>query len=193
MGKDEAARALLDYAGATFYSDKDPVKALSKLDKVLLDHAQVLGEAKTPEPLYGEICLRRGLLLVYLGRFDEARRVLEEVSTLGTVEKDGEFYFNLGFCYMELHEPERAKPEFLRALDIGLPDDHSLKTHFYLGVVYFRTRSYGRALREFEFCEANINKSTLPLRGLYKWLALTCKNIGREENARIYSELASRN
>ena len=74
---------------------------------------------------------------------------------------------------------------------MGLPEDRIVKTHFYLGVVYFHMRAYGKALQEFEYCEANVSKSTLPRRGLYKWLALVCRNVGREESARKYSQLAA--
>jgi tetratricopeptide (TPR) repeat protein len=189
LGRNRSMRALVDSTDASFYMGRDPKKALQKFDSVSRKYADVLG---LPEEigLYGENQLRRGLLLVELKRYREARPVLEEVLTLD-VEKDSAFYFNLGICYLELRESELARQRLLQALGMGLPEDRIVKTHFYLGVVYFRTRAYGKALQEFEFCEANINKSTLPLRGLYKWLALTCRNVGREESARKYSQLAA--
>jgi tetratricopeptide (TPR) repeat protein len=191
LGKEEAKRALVKYTEGSFYmgyGNRNPAKALEKFDEVLRRHAGILHEPKE-NFLYAEIQLRRALMLVELKRFREAKPVMEEVLSLD-VEKDSDFYFDLGICYMELRDSESAKQQFLRALDMGLPKERTIKAHFYLGVVYFRLRAYGQALKEFEFCEANIHGSTLPLRGLYKWLALTCRNVGREENARRYSELA---
>ena len=115
--------------------------------------------------------------------------MLEEVLTLD-VEKDADFHFNLGICYMELEESELARQKLLQALGMGLSEDRVVKTHFYLGVVYSQMRAHGKALQEFEFCEANIGKTSLPLRGLYKWLAVTHRIVGREENARRYLRLA---
>lgn len=193
FGDDETKRALVDYEEASFYlnyRNRDSVKALEKFDWVLQQHGEILRQPKQSF-LYAETQLRRGLLLVELKRFREARPVMEEVLSLN-LERDSNFYFMLGICYMELGEAKSAKQYFLRALDMGLPEDRIVKAHFYLGVVYFRLRAYGQALKEFEFCESNISGSALPLRGLYKWLALTCRNVGREDNARKYSELAAK-
>ena len=194
LGPDETMRALVDYTDASFYmgyTDRNPTKALEKFNRALRKHARILRDPRTRELLYGEIQLRRGLLLVELERYKEARPVLEEALTLD-VEKDAAFHFNLGSCYTELHEWNLAKQQLLQALEKGLPDDRVVRAHFYLGIVYFRTKAYGKALREFEFCEANISKSTMPLRVLYKWLALTCQSTGREENARKYLHLAAK-
>lgn len=126
-----------------------------------------------------------------LEHYKEARPVLEEALTLN-VEKDAAFHFNLGRCYTELHQWSPAKKHFLQALKMGLPEDRVVRTHFYLGTIYFQTRIFGNALQEFELCEANISKSTMPRRVLYKWLALTCRVLGREENATKYSQLAAK-
>lgn len=190
LGDEKGMRALVDSTEASFYMGRNPKKALTKFEHVARKYADVL---RLPHEtgLYGENQLRRGLLLVELKRYEEARPVLEEVLTLG-VEKDADFYFNLGICYMELRESELAKQKFLHALSVGLSEDRVVKTHFYLGVEYFRTRAYGKALHEFEFCEANISKTTLPLRGLHEWLGLTCRNVGREESAQRYLRLAKK-
>ncbi|HEU5411760.1 MAG TPA: tetratricopeptide repeat protein [Candidatus Acidoferrales bacterium] len=191
LGKDETKRALVDYTEASFhmgYRDRDPVKALEKLDSVLRKHAEILRDRRTRELLYGEIQLRRGLLLVEFKRFQEARKILKEVLELD-VGKDAAFYFNLGRCHTELKEWDMATSQLLKALDMGLPEDSAVRTHFYLGTIYYQQGAHGKALQEFEFCEANLGRSTMPSRVLYKWLALTCQTIGRDENARRYSEL----
>jgi tetratricopeptide (TPR) repeat protein len=194
LGGDRTMRALVDYTDASFYMgyrDRDPAKALQKFDAVLRTHAEILREPKTRDLLYGEIQLRRGFLLLEFKRYQEARVALEDVLGLN-VEKDAEFYFDLGRCYTELHEWTAAAQRLLQALDMGLSEDRLVRAHFYVGTVYYHTKAYGKALQEFEYCEANISKSTMPARVLYKWLALTCQTVGREEDARRYSHLAAK-
>ncbi|MGB7025061.1 MAG: tetratricopeptide repeat protein, partial [Candidatus Acidiferrales bacterium] len=182
-------RLLVEYDDACLcMSERKPEDAFRKFKSMLTRHAEVL---KTPEEsgYYREIQLRHGLLLVELKRYREARPIMEEVLALD-VEKDGAFYFSLGICYLALHEKDLARQQFCEALRLGLPDEKLVDSHFYLGVAYFRMRAYAKALQEFEFCEANIRKSTLPLRGLYKWLALTCRNLDLREEAKRYFVLS---
>ena len=192
LGQDATKRALVDSAEASFYMgyvERNPAKALEKFDRVLKQHAEILHDPKQ-NFLYGEIQLRRGLLLVEFKRFREAKPVMEEVLSLD-VEKNSDFYFDLGRCYTELKEWNLATPQLLKALDMGLSEDRVVRAHFYLGTIHYQQGAHGKALQEFEFCEANLCNTTMPSRVLYKWLALTCRTIGRNESAQRYLQLAA--
>ncbi|MHB8539560.1 MAG: tetratricopeptide repeat protein [Candidatus Acidiferrales bacterium] len=190
VGEDRSMRALVDSTDASFYMGRNPKKALDKFDSVSRRYADIL-HCPEERSQYGENQLRRGLLLVELKRNREARRVLEEVLTLD-VEKNGDFYFSLGICYLALRENDLARQQFCEALRLGLPEQKLVDSHFYLGVAHFRMRGYARALHEFEFCETNIGKSNLPSRGVNKWLALTCRNLGLQEEAKRYAALGKK-
>ena len=190
LGEGGDMRALVESVDASFYMGRDPKKALEKFDSVSRRYSDVLRRPEE-EGLYGENQLRRGLLLVELKHHKEARPVLEEVLKL-CVEKDGAFYFSLGICYLALHKKDLARQQFCEALRLGLPEQKLVDSHFYLGVGYFRARAYAKALQEFEFCETNIGKSNLPPKGLYKWLALTCRNLDLHDDAKRYAALSKK-
>lgn len=185
-------RLLVDYDDACLcMAERRPEDALRKFDAMLKRHSDAL---KTPEDkgYYSEIQLRRGLLLVELERHREARPNLEEVLSL-EVEKDGAFYFSLGICYMHSRETGLSVQQFLEGLRLGLPEHQVVQAHYYLGTLYYRMGSYGKALQEFEFCETNAGESRPPLGWVYSKLASTCRKLGLQEDAERYSKLIARN
>jgi tetratricopeptide (TPR) repeat protein len=190
LGGDRGVRALVEFTDASFYMGLDPKTALAKLDSISRNYSDVL---RRPEErgLYGETQLRRGLLLVELKRYRKARPILEEVLALD-VEKNGEFYFSLGLCYLALRETEPAGQQFREALHLGLAEQKLVDCHFYLGVVDFRTKAYAKALQEFEFCRRNHNKTKLPAKTLYKWLAATCTRLFLTDDAERYRQLSDK-
>lgn len=191
LGESEEMRTLIDHADASFYMGRNSKKALRKFDLVLKKHGEILLDPQMRELVYGEIQLRRALLLVELKQYEKARPVIEEVLDLD-VEKDGQFYFSLGICYLALRENELARKHFEEALRLGLPEQKLVDCHFYLGVAYFRVGAYARALPELKSCESNIGKSKLTARTLYKWLSATCLGLSLFEDSKRYKNLSAK-
>lgn len=190
LGEDRGVRALVDSAEASFYMGQDPRKALEKYDLVSRKYADVLRSSEE-KGLYRENQLRRGLLLVELKHYRKARAVMEEVLKFD-VEKNGEFYFSFGICYLALHENELARQQFGEAIRLGVPEQKLIDCRFYLGVAYFRMQMYAKALHEFESCQSHTSKSKLPLKTLYRWLGLTCQQLSLTEEARRYKDLSAK-
>lgn len=164
--------------------------ALEKLDHMLEEHRQTLSRPEHRD-LYEEVQVRRGTLLVALGRFKEARSVLEE-SLAFEIEpgKRGDVMYNLGVSLMRIGELERAGDVFLRLLENGARRDYVASAHYNLGVIYSKEGAPARALQEFEWCIPHADEANIPKQNLYGWLAKVSDDLGLKADADRYDKLA---
>ncbi len=165
-------------------------EAIRKFDCLLDKYRRILHTPEN-EDLYRETQIRRGLLLAGVGRFREARTVLEEslVFVDSTGDRD-DLLCNLGRCYFELGYRDRAEETFLGLLKTGPSSAHVVWAHFFLGVIYSREGAHPKALLEFEWCLARAEEGQIPKANLFLWLAAASRNLGFEDDAKSYEKLA---
>jgi tetratricopeptide (TPR) repeat protein len=181
-----------DFGEASLYwHEGNREKALGKLGELLKSYAQLLS---TPEhrDLYEETQFRRGILLTELGRYGEARTVLEECLAFELEPSDkGDVLYNLGLCYLKTGEPHRAKEKLLETLDHGAKNAYLIAAHYFLGLIYSREEAHARALQEFERCLPRSEEAQIPKQHVYLWLATTARALGLRADADRYEKLAN--
>jgi tetratricopeptide (TPR) repeat protein len=141
--------------------------------------------------VYHQIQIRRGSLLVGLGRFREARAVLGECLSFPLDANDERHVlYSLGASYANLAESERAKEALGQALRRGLQGSDAVSAHYYLGTIYSTEKAYAEALVEFEWCLARVEEGQIPKQHICQWLASTARTLGMREDADRYEKLA---
>jgi tetratricopeptide (TPR) repeat protein len=166
------------------YSD-----ALQALDALLPDCMQLRNTEYSY--IYEGLQVRRGYMLVHLGRYKEAYEQLREAVTFDLQEADKELVtFYLGLCSYELNELETAKRYFKYVISSNLDADLVVRSHYYNGLALYRTGAMAWAKQEFEACEAKVAGSSIPKAALYEMLAATSESLGQDREAARYKYLA---
>jgi len=190
LPRDRASRMSLIYLQAAVdYAEGEQKDALRGLERLEEQYSHLLA---LPEYRYLRegAELRRGILLTWFSRFDEALGFLERALGFETEEKDAHFYLSLANCYFFLGRPAEAEPYFLRALQVGLTPYWEVKAREFLGAAYHRRQAYALAKTQFEWCLAHHKDSDIPERDLLKWLASTSRMLNLPDEAAIYERKA---
>lgn len=163
-------------------------RTLKKLNRIWKQHS-TLWKSDDVRDLYEELQFNRGRLLATIGDWRIALPVLEECLTFSR-PKHPELYANLGICYFQAKEWEKAVENLKLALSKGLSPDYSSAIHYYLGRVSYLKGALPKAVKEFELALADATAAGTSLKVIYDALAKSCQHLGlREESAR-YSRLA---
>lgn len=172
------------------WHEGDRDKALEILDRLYADYRQLL---LTPEhrDLYERVQTSRGMLLTELTRYGEARQLLEECLSFDSqlIDKLGVLR-DLGLCFVQLGQAERAKGRFQEVLQNGAQGAYAADAHYYLGTIYSAEKAYAKALMEFEWCLAHVEEGQIPKQHICQWLASTARTLGMREDAERYERLA---
>jgi Flp pilus assembly protein TadD len=104
-----------------------------------------LTEAQREHPEDARVHNFRGIVLVRLGKNDEAATAYREAIRLDPQMEDA--YRNLGFLKWNEHELEPAREVLDRAVQLSPNDSFA---HYYLGRVLLDEQVYARAIREIE-------------------------------------------
>lgn len=165
-------------------------KALQNLDRLQREHRDLLLTAQH-RSLYKQIQIVRGTALLAVTRYREARDVLEECLSfhLGA-DDERHVLYNLGACYANLGENERAKHALAESLRTGMQGSDAVSAHYYLGKIYFAEKAYAKALKEFEACLPDIEQAQIPRGHLFEWLASTARAAGKVADGQRYETLA---
>lgn len=151
--------ALLAHSGAHSVEGKRD-QALAELDLALRNYPDVL-ETAGYRFLYEEIQLRRGLLLIWLGRLKEARDTLQECQGFDLSRDERcRVLSNLGGCYYDLGELDHALGPLTESLRVCEDCEHAFIAHSHLGVIYYKQGALAKALLEFEWCESHPQEKT---------------------------------
>jgi RHS repeat-associated protein len=165
-------------------------EALAILDRLQREYGELLLTTDHRE-LYEQVQIVRGGALRALARFREARTVLEECLRFHLSAKDERHVlYNLGLCYGDLGESERAKQALLEALQKGLQGSDAVSSHYYLGTIYSAEKAYAKALMEFEWCLAHVEEGQIAKKHICEWLASTAQSLGMKGDAERYERLA---
>ena len=168
--------------------DRD--RALAILNRLHKEHLQLLLRPEHHE-LYARVQSSRGMLLTELTRYREAKQLLEECLTFDPdlIDKVGVLR-DLGVCFDQLKQAERAKGYFQEALQNGAQGSYAFDAHYYLGTIYYAERAYGKALMELKWCLDHIDQGQLPKKHICEWLARTARTLGMKEDAERYDKVA---
>jgi tetratricopeptide (TPR) repeat protein len=209
LGRTDEARKLLHIARQSF-GDTDEAHARGDLIQVQLDSLEGKWESVLPllnhmvkrygdilrhpqvRDVYEEVELRRGMLLAHLGRFREALPLLEECLNFTGPLITSHLFYELGRCYVDAGDLDRARSSFTRAFGLGLDEVRTSSAHFNLGRIHMRNEAYAKALTEFELAEAHADAAKTSKKSIYKAMSVSYDKLGQAEKARTYLELASK-
>jgi len=160
--------------------------ALKKLDEIGRRYPATLGQAEN-EDLPELIDKYRGIALYKLGRFAEARALLERAA--GAEQDQAGALYYVGRCCYDMGDLEAAKDYLRRSLSLELDTDYQPVAHYVLGLAYYWTGQSAWASPEFQWCLEN-DKSEF----VKKWKVLTAlmnasKALGLEEDAEKYARM----
>jgi tetratricopeptide (TPR) repeat protein len=193
VSRSEAASAYADYEEAfAWRGERRFEDAVRMYDRVLSAFPRILDVSENRE-IYESAEIGRGIALATLGRAEEALPVLEEALSYAiSDEKRGDVFYNLGYCFQIMNQPEKAKSAFEQALRLCTDPIGVLGSRYNLGTIYAKEGALGKALQEFEWCEAHLTDGDLPRDYVYGWLVKVLRAVGRPTEAERYQKLISR-
>jgi tetratricopeptide (TPR) repeat protein len=153
-----------------------------KRDGEMLRHPQM-------RDVYEEVQWRRGMLLASFGKFRDALPLLQESLNFKSLV-DADLYFQLGRCYIESGDRERAREALTKAIEMGLDDTSASTAHFNLGTIFMRQEVYGKAIEELGLAETHADREGIPKGYIYKALAVSYQRLGMFKEAKHYAQLS---
>ena len=172
------------------WHEGDRAEALDILNRLDTSCRSMLTKSEHQE-LYQQIQGSRGMLLTELSRYKEATPLLEQSLYFDSrvIEKEAVLR-DLGLCYLETGDRDRAKTAFEECLKERAHGVYATQVRYYLGTIYFERAAFARALLEFEACVPASEEARLPLEHIYGYLARTARHLGMEGEAERYDKLA---
>jgi tetratricopeptide (TPR) repeat protein len=165
-------------------------EAHKKLERLWKDYAKDLRDPNQRD-LYEMVVLKRGILLAQGKRPGEAIPILREAVSFALDKKThGDVCFNLGVCYFNLRDWEKAKEYFRVAAEQSSPE-YMIKAHYYLGVIHTLDGAYARALQELVQVEPHMGAPGITRSKLYELMAKVCRELGQADDADRYEKQAS--
>jgi tetratricopeptide (TPR) repeat protein len=155
---------------------------LPALDRMLDRYGDLLHQPQLRD-MYEQVQLRRGMRLAYLGRFKEALPLLEEAVPFDLPQSEGNLYHELGRCYLDKQDYERAKDAFTKAVELGIHDSRAADAHWNIAVIFLRKDSAARALEELRLAEEHATAAGTSKKNIYKAMAVAFHELGMIEDA----------
>ncbi|XP_042709803.2 tetratricopeptide repeat protein 24-like isoform X4 [Chrysemys picta bellii] len=126
----------LSKAGTTSLKNNEAAQALSMFKK-----AYILADG-VPETQSQKMCLfNLGAAYIAMGKPKKGLKCLLKCKSKGSVEKDGDFYFNIAAAYEEMKEYSKAVKFYQRAISEYIPSE---------------TQSISDALIKLGYCSVNV-------------------------------------
>jgi len=139
--------------------------------------------------LYEAAVTQRGIILATVGRAQEALPLLEEALAFTiSDEKRSDIFYNLGYCFQIMNQPEKAKSAFEQTLRLCTDPVGILGSRYNLGTIYANEGAFDKALHELEWCEAHLGDGDLRPDYVYGWLFKVLRAAGRHAEAERYRE-----
>ncbi|PYV81358.1 MAG: hypothetical protein DMG93_15630 [Acidobacteria bacterium] len=88
--------------------------------------------------LYEDLQERRGFALTSLRRYAEALPILKEAASFTKDSDPHLVYFYMGICYQDTSQPASAKEALLRAIQLGVSNEHEASARYRLGIFIFQ-------------------------------------------------------
>ncbi|MGO9641184.1 MAG: tetratricopeptide repeat protein [Candidatus Acidiferrales bacterium] len=163
-------------------------EALEILDRIVAKYGSLLARSEKRH-LYERIQANRGSHLVYLGRFSDARPLLEEALSFDEAIKGARFYYDLGLMYFHLDQLSPSKEHFEKSLRMGLANGWGGQAHYYLGLIYAGEGALAKAKNELELSLGDIETSKLSKQDIYRRLTELSTALGLHDQAQAYKQL----
>jgi tetratricopeptide (TPR) repeat protein len=160
--------------------------ALKRLDDIRRKFASVL-QVEDHKDLMEEVERRRGMALTKLGRFQEARQLLESVRLLEYDRVATLGY--LGACDFELKDYDAAMEVYQELLSLEPSSVFQAYANYHRGTILFQRGQLARAKFEFEQCLSCPDRGEIPDDNLLQWLIDTCKGLNLERDAARYAQM----
>jgi len=165
--------------------------ALNRFDDILESYAAILHMPDHDDLLEGTE-LNRAVALGKLGRYQEARPLLEEARR--NKQNRTIILSYLGACDFELGHYDAAIEAYDELFSItGEPMDSVFRAqaHYHRGVMFFRRDQLARAKSEFEQCLACPDRGEIQNANLLGWLVDLSRKLGLDDDVKRYSTLLS--
>jgi len=162
---------------------------LKRLDDLLKSHTPTL-KMEDHRDLLEEVQRRRGMALAKLGRFAEARPLLESARS-NTYDRVATLAY-LGACDYELKDFDGAMEVYNELLSTESSPDDSIfraQAHYHRAIIFWRRGQAARAKFELEQCLACPNRGEIRDDNLLGWLIDVCKELMLVEEVTRYAEL----
>jgi tetratricopeptide (TPR) repeat protein len=172
-----------------FRLEGNEAQGLASLNQLLAEYPKHLGTSEH-RWLHQMVQTSRAAILVELGRYAEAKPLLESVLSCEKDMERSSVLLYLGHCHYELKEIQAARDKLLEALQLRLPTHLEYRARLTLGLVYYEQKAYARAKQEFEACAQAAGPDYIAQARLWEWLAATCRHLGLDSEAQRYEKLA---
>lgn len=195
LGKDTSTDERTVWLGiAVGFEEADVYRAEGQTEQALAKFRDVLSRfaVQLHQPSYRSdyemIQTRHAFMLADLGRWDDALPILEEAESF---EQDkGAINFYLGYCYVAIGDNAKGEQKLRKSLEMGLPPHFEYRAHCALGKAYHKLEDYAQAKLELEKGARTADPSYIRQAELWKWLEVTCRNLGLKDEAEHYAKLA---
>jgi tetratricopeptide (TPR) repeat protein len=161
-------------------------EAVTLYDRFLRNHKEEF-EKPEFEDLGQAAKGERAILLADGGFFKQALPTFEEL--VSEDQDNAILNFYLGYCYISVAEYGKAKQLLEKSIKQGLPPHFEFRAHSALGMALYQSGHFSHAKLELERGLKSANPRFVKEAQLWKWLHLTCKNLGLKQEAEYYSKL----
>ena len=129
--------------------------------------------------------------LASLGKLRDAAPILGEVLSFKNSSLiSAEFWYELGKCYVDGDDFEKAREAYSNALSMGLDDVRASHAHWETAVCLMRKESHARALEELRLAEERANAANIEKKNIYKAMSVAFFKLGMNEEAMRYAAMA---
>jgi tetratricopeptide (TPR) repeat protein len=142
--------------------------------------------------LHERIDLERAFALIKLGRYADARVVLERVIRFPVSDEyRTDVHCHLARCYFELGHYALAREQSELVEKLGPSDDWAATFHYYFGYTLYELKEFALARRQLLLClQSGLDGP--PQSYVYKLLAAVYRKLGETNKARQYMSAARR-
>ena len=163
---------------------------LPSLERMTRKYREILRDPQLRD-VYEEIQLRRGMRLAFLGKLHEAGPILGEVLTFNNPSlMSAGFWYELGKCYVDNDDFEKAKEAYSNAVKMGLDDISASHAHWEIAACLMRKESHARALEELRLAEERANTAKIDKKNIYKAMSVAFLKLGMKDEGMRYATLA---
>jgi tetratricopeptide (TPR) repeat protein len=161
-------------------------QALSKFDRILEKYPAI-----ATDPHYDDLKVwipgMRGITLVGLERYSEARSLLEKAIREDYLKERMVFY--LAACCYELKDFAQAQRYFTESLVLDMTPEYKAMARFYLAMTFLARRQFAAARQEFEWCMQHQDQASMRQDRLIGGLVRALEGLGLQVEAKRYSDM----
>lgn len=160
--------------------------ALCKLDALVKDHDFALRSDENSDVLE-EVTRNRGIVLVEMERFQEARPLLD--ASRAVAYQRERTLCSLGMANFALKDFNAAQRDFEELLSLAPKSVFQAYAHYYLGKIFYQRGQLARAKSALEECLACPDRGKVPDKVVLQGLIYCSQGLNLNSDATRYSEM----